>query len=259
MNPSHSFFLLFEYFHPLHISTTRFTTTKSSLQPALFIQSLNVKTHILLRIRRIHILTAKMAPHYLVHDEPHDEFIDFVRRELQPGIDGDDNPVKFICPKKTKAWWKKRSEHRIVRALNHNINVRPATIENGYLNIFSILVFMSKTYLITQFTSNNFRDDQLPLLNHEYFGKGSAIERDMKDFCETQWMFCPVMFSSETPMDMRKIPRDQILPIQEQSRKTATGNNPKSTIRIVTLYSECHDHDWSSSVSLPRLLCILAH
>ncbi|RFN55137.1 serine/threonine protein kinase [Fusarium flagelliforme] len=189
-----------------------------------------------------------MAPHYLVHDEPHKEFIDFVRRGLQPGIDGDDNPVKFICPKKTKAWWKKQSEHRIVRALNHNINVRPATIKNGYLNIFSILVFMSKTYLITQFTSNNFRDEQLPLLNHEHFGKGSAIERDMKEFCETQWMFCPVMFSSETPMDMRKIPRDQILPIQEQSRKTATGNNPKSTIRVVTLYPECHDHDWSSSL-----------
>lgn len=199
-----------------------------------------------------------MAPHYVV-DEPHDEFIDFVRRELQPGIDGDDKPVKFICPKKTKTWWKKRGEYRIVRALNHNINVRPATIENGYLNIFSILVFMSKTYLITQFTSNNFRDEQLPLLNHEHFGKGSAIERDMKVFCDTQWMFCPVMFSRETPMDKRKIPRDQILPVQEQLRKTANGNDPKSTIRVVTLYPECHDKDWSLSVSLPCPISGLGH
>ena len=200
-----------------------------------------------------------MAPHYFIEEEPHDEFIEFVRRELQPGIDGYNNSVDFICPKKTKAWWKKRSERRIARAINHNINVRPTTIENGYLNIFSILVYMSKTHLITQFTSNNFRDEQLPLLNNERFGQGSAIERDMKEFCQTQWMFCPVMFSGKTPMDMRKIPRDQILPIQEQSRKTAKGNSPKSTIRVVKLYSECHDDDWSSSVSLSHPPCVLVH
>ncbi|GKT99137.1 serine threonine protein kinase [Fusarium langsethiae] len=179
--------------------------------------------------------------------ERHEEFIQFVLRELQPGIDGDGKKVEFICPTKTTNWWKKRGENRIARAINHNINARAATIEKAYLNIFSVLVYSSKTYLIKDFISRGFQDQQLPLLDPEKFGKDLAMVRDMQDFYENQWMFCPVVFSSTMPMDKRTIPCRQILPIKDEKITTTKSNHSKSVIRVVTLHSGCYDADWSSS------------
>lgn len=190
-----------------------------------------------------------MASQY-APDERNEEFIHFVRRELQPGLDGESNEVEFISPNKTKKYWTKRSENRIARAINHNINARPATIEKGYLTIFSILVYISKTYLIKYFTSYGFQDQQLPLLDTRRFGTDPAIVRDMEDFCENQWTFCPVLFFSHFPMDKRNIPSRQILPIKYEKRIMTKPNHSKSVIRVVTLHPECYDSDWSSSVSL---------
>jgi hypothetical protein len=200
-----------------------------------------------------HNLTAEMASHYL-HDERNEEFIQFVHRELQPGVDGDGQKVEFISPKKTEKWWKKGSENRIARAINHNINARVATIEKAYLNIFSILVYSSKTSLIKEFISNGFQDQQLPLLDTKRFGTDRAIVKDMEEFYENQWMFCPVMFLSTTPMDRRTIPRRQILPIKDEKITTTKANHSKSVVRVVTLHPECYDKDWSSSVSLSHPL-----
>ncbi|KAG8669430.1 hypothetical protein FPOAC2_08759 [Fusarium poae] len=180
-------------------------------------------------------------------DERHEEFIQFVRRELQPGIDGDGEKVEFISPTKTAKWWKKGGEYRIARAINHNINARAATIEKAYLNIFSILVYSSKTSLIKEFISHGFQDQQLPLLDTERFGNDRAMVKDMEEFCENQWMFCPVVFSSTMPMDKRTIPRRQILPIKDEKITTTKANHSKSVIRVVTLHSECYDKDWSPS------------
>jgi hypothetical protein len=180
-------------------------------------------------------------------DERHEEFIQFVRRELQPGIDGDGEKVEFISPTKTAKWWKKGGEYRIARAINHNINARAATIEKAYLNIFSILIYSSKTSLIKEFISHGFQDQQLPLLDTERFGNDRAMVKDMEEFCENQWMFCPVVFSSTMPMDKRTIPRRQILPIKDEKITTTKANHSKSVIRVVTLHSECYDKDWSPS------------
>jgi hypothetical protein len=180
-------------------------------------------------------------------EQRHDEFIKFVQRELQPGVDGDNHEVEFISPSKTSAWWKKRSENRLARALNPQINARAATIEKGYLNIFSILAYISKTYLINHFTSNGFQDQQLPLLDTRRFGTDVALVRDMEDFKENQWTFCPVVFFSHMPMDRRVIPCRQILPIKDEKRTTAKPNHAKSVIRVVTLHPECYDPAWSTS------------
>ncbi|RBR23105.1 uncharacterized protein FIESC28_04100 [Fusarium coffeatum] len=180
-------------------------------------------------------------------EQRHDEFIKFVQRELQPGVDGDNNEVEFISPSKTSAWWKKRSENRLGDAINPQINARAATIEKGYLNIFSILAYISKTYLINHFTSNGFQDQQLPLLDTRRFGTDVALVRDMEDFVEHQWTFCPVVFFSHMPMDRRVLPCRQILPIKDEKRTTAKPNHAKSVIRIVTLHPECFDPTWSQS------------
>ncbi|KAF5238344.1 hypothetical protein FANTH_10377 [Fusarium anthophilum] len=161
------------------------------------------------------------------HDERNEEFI------------------RFVSPAVTARWWKKSGQRRLSRAIDRNIHALPTTIENGYLNIFSILVYISRTYLINNFTSNGYQDQQLPLLNARCFGDDPALVDDMNEFCENQWMFCPLIFSRHTPMDKRYIDPRQILPIKTTFAITTDSNHSKSIIRVVTLYPECFDREWS--------------
>ncbi|KAF5632774.1 serine threonine kinase [Fusarium sp. NRRL 52700] len=178
-------------------------------------------------------------------DERNEEFIRYVRQESQPGLDGNDIATKFVSPVVTARWWKKSGQRRLPRAIDRNIHALPTTIENGYLNIFSILVYIGRTYLINNFTSNGYQDQQLPLLNARYFGDDPALVDDMNEFCENQWMFCPLIFSRHTHMDKRFINPRQILPIQKTFTVTTDSNHSKSIIRVVTLYPECFDREWS--------------
>ncbi|CVK87590.1 uncharacterized protein FMAN_05469 [Fusarium mangiferae] len=178
-------------------------------------------------------------------DERNEEFMRYVQNESHPGFDGNDIPTKFVSPAVTARWWKKSGQRRLSRAIDRNIHALPTTIENGYLNIFSILVYISRTYLINNFTSNGYQDQQLPLLNARCFGDDPALVDDMNEFCENQWMFCPLIFSRHTPMDKRYIDSRQILPIETTSTITTDSNYSKSSIRVVTLYPECFDREWS--------------
>ncbi|CCT66861.1 uncharacterized protein FFUJ_13029 [Fusarium fujikuroi IMI 58289] len=178
-------------------------------------------------------------------DERNEEFIRYVRQESQPGLDGNDIATRFVSPAVTARWWKKSGQRRLSRAIDRNIHALPTTIENGYLNIFSILVYISRTYLINNFTSNGYQDQQLPLLNARCFGDDPALVDDMNEFCEHQWMFCPLIFSRHSPMDKRHIDPRQILPIKKTVTITTDSNHSKSNIRVVTLYPECFDREWS--------------
>ncbi|RGP76420.1 serine threonine kinase [Fusarium longipes] len=186
-----------------------------------------------------------MASHRL-QDERHEEFFQFISRERLTGIDGNNEKSDFVSPRKVAKWWKEGGGNRIARAISH-INVRAATIEKAYLNIFSILVYSSKTYLIKDFISHGFQDQHLPLLDPKRFGEDHVMVSDMEEFCENQWMFCPVVFSNTMPMDKRAIPSRQILPIKDEKRTMSKANHSKSDIRVVTLYPDCYDEDWSSS------------
>ncbi|KAF5547966.1 serine threonine kinase [Fusarium napiforme] len=180
-------------------------------------------------------------------DERNEEFIQYVRQVSQPGLDGNDVVTMFVSPTVTARWWKKSGQRRLSRAIDRNIHALPTTIENGYLNIFSILVYISRTYLINNFISNGYQDLQLPLLNPRCFGDDPALVDDMKEFCDNQWMFCPLIFSRHTPMDKRYIDPRQILPIKPTFTITTDSNCSKSIIRVVTLYPECFDHEWSQT------------
>ncbi|KAG5814442.1 hypothetical protein H9Q74_002676 [Fusarium xylarioides] len=178
-------------------------------------------------------------------EERNEEFIRYVRHESQPGFDGNDIATRFVSPAVTAKWWKKSGQRRLSRAIDRNIHALPTTIENGYLNIFSILVYIGRTYLINNFTSNGYQDQHLPLLNARCFGDDPALVDDMNEFCENQWMFCPLIFSRHTHMDKRFIDPRQILPIKTTFTITTDSNHSKSIIRVVTLYPECFDREWS--------------
>ncbi|KAM0546045.1 hypothetical protein ACHAPJ_011059 [Fusarium lateritium] len=178
-------------------------------------------------------------------DGRHDDFIRYVDQKVQEGLDGDDRRAKFISPFITQDWWKKPGENRIHRAVDYSIHARPATIINGYLNIFSILVYIGRTSLINWFIRHNCQDQQLPILDPLRFGNDPTLVEMMTEFCNIQWMFCPIIFSGDTPMDKRSLDRRQILPIKDESRKTSKADNPKSTIRVVTLYPGCFNLTWS--------------
>ncbi|KAF4452974.1 serine/threonine protein kinase [Fusarium austroafricanum] len=178
-------------------------------------------------------------------DKRHDDFIGFVSQKQKFGSNGYDNQVYFISPSETEAWWKKGGENRIPNAIDCSIEARPSTIINGYINIFSILVWMSRTSLITAFISHGTQDRHLPILDPACFGDDPALVDMMQEFCDEQWRFCPVTFSNDIPMDKRIINPRQILPIESEKRIESTARNSKSLIRVVTLHPGCFDQAWS--------------
>jgi hypothetical protein len=184
----------------------------------------------------------------LAHDERHEDFVEFVSRNSQIGLDGHDRKVPFISPAETEAWWRQRGENRIPRALDRSIQARPSTILTGYITIFSILVYIRRTCLIPVFIRHGFQDKQLPILDPACFGDDPPQIDMMREFCSSQWRFCPVIFSNSSPMDQRNIDARQILPIRAEKIIGSKARNSKSLIRVITLHDGCYDTSWSPTV-----------
>ncbi|KAG5660422.1 hypothetical protein KAF25_003028 [Fusarium avenaceum] len=180
-------------------------------------------------------------------DERNEDFFQFVRRKSQMGSDGDGNKLPFISPAETEAWWRKRGEDRIPRALDRSIPARPSTILTGYITIFSILVYIRRTHWIPLFIRQGFQDTQLPVLDPGLFGDDPTQMNMMRDFCSNQWRFCPVIFSNSFPFDQRTIDARQILPIRSEETIGSKAQNSKTLIRVVTLHDGCYDTSWSPS------------
>ncbi|KAM0204923.1 hypothetical protein ACHAPQ_003775 [Fusarium lateritium] len=179
------------------------------------------------------------------YDERHEDFIEFVSRNSLMGLDGHDKKVSFISPAETEAWWRKGGENRIPRALDPSIQARPSTILTGYITIFSILVYIRRTRLIPLFIRYGFQDKQLPILNPACFGDDPTQVDMMREFCNSQWRFFPVIFSNSSPMDQRIIDARQILPIRSEMIIGSKTRNSKSHIRVITLHAGCYDTSWS--------------
>ncbi|KAM0189445.1 hypothetical protein ACHAPI_010025 [Fusarium lateritium] len=179
------------------------------------------------------------------YDERHEDFIEFVGRNSLMGLDGHDKKVPFISPAETEAWWRKKGENRIPHALDPSIQARPSTILTGYITIFSILVYIRRTRLIPLFIRYGFQDKQLPILNLACFGDDPTQVEMMREFCNSQWRFCPVIFSNGSPMDQRIIDARQILPIRSEMIIGSKTRNSKSHIRAITLHAGCYDTLWS--------------
>jgi hypothetical protein len=183
-----------------------------------------------------------------IRDERNEDFFQFVRRKSQMGLDGDGKKALFISPVETEAWWRKRGEDRIPRALDRSIPARPSTILTGYITIFSILVYIGRTHWIPLFIRHGFQDKQLPILDPERFGDDPTQMNMMRDFFNNQWRFCPVIFSNSLPFDQRTIDARQILPIKFEETIRSKAQNSKSLIRVITLHDGCYDTSWSPSV-----------
>ncbi|SPJ79936.1 uncharacterized protein FTOL_08327 [Fusarium torulosum] len=190
-------------------------------------------------------LSAYVSQGLPAHDERHEDFIEFVTRNSQMGLDGLDRKAPFISPAETEAWWRQRGENRIPRALDRSIQARPSTILTGYITIFSILVYIRRTCLIPLFIRHGFQDTQLPILDPACFGDDPTQIGMMCEFCDSQWRFCPVVFSNSSPMDQRNIDTRQILPIRSEKMIGSKARNSKSLIRVITLHDGCYETSWS--------------
>ncbi|KAF4468947.1 serine threonine kinase [Fusarium albosuccineum] len=183
----------------------------------------------------------------LDRDNRHREFIDFVRRSLRDGINGLDETDQFITPSVVRAWWTKPGEGRISNALNPRSYTSSDTILRGYTMVFSVLVYIGRTQFIGDFIRLRFGDRQLPLLKHDRrrFGDDPAMAEMLDDFYNNQWKFTPIIFSSQEGMNLTLIDDErQILPIKEQRSLPSTASNPKSVVRVVTLYPDCCPSEW---------------
>ncbi|KAF4946483.1 hypothetical protein FGADI_11121 [Fusarium gaditjirri] len=168
-------------------------------------------------------------------------FRDYVQKELIFGIDGEGKVVSYIPPCALKAYWTERRVNSILTSPATPIDATHQTISNGYLQIFSILVFIDHCDKIPVICSNvkGLDDHNLPFPPDYFEPKSKWFD----EFLENQWMFCPFIFS-HAGVYKRPLHSRTILPItyDEYIKERRVGPDA-AVLRKVRIHDQCNSVD----------------
>jgi hypothetical protein len=171
-----------------------------------------------------------MTTHLLEH------FRQYVRDSLVPGVNGDDEKVDYIAPAILKTYWTERRVDAILNEHEPPISQSSDMIISRYLQIFSILVHIGEPGEISWFFQNvkHISDVHLPLDKDSFPVPCSWAEA----FLETQWMFNPLLFTSDY-VYQRIISCKTILPVTYEKPLTEKRGG-QSKVWKVQLHSKCN-------------------
>ncbi|KAK3695649.1 hypothetical protein B0T22DRAFT_534455 [Podospora appendiculata] len=157
------------------------------------------------------------------------------------GINGHDERKQFVCMEALHDYW---TLEKITEVCGQKSSVIAEEIRHSYLQIFSILCFISHPEYIRYITPNGaISDANLPILQ-SLVGRNSwpsdpASVEVWNKFYECQWMFSPLTF--DTIVHRREIPFERVLPVCGTKKQLQTGNG--STIYLVKLCACCSKPD----------------
>ncbi|KAF4448819.1 serine/threonine protein kinase [Fusarium austroafricanum] len=140
---------------------------------------------------------------------PISTFRQYVDSQLINGVNGNDETVPFVAPSASRRYWTKRRVSSILESCNPPIYLHLDQGLEDRLQIFSVLVYIGKPDAIANFVDNHELDDYHFPFNREAlpFIGGAACE-----FLEKQWMFFPLIFTSEFT-NHHMFPPQVILPV----------------------------------------------
>ncbi|KAK3367214.1 kinase-like domain-containing protein [Lasiosphaeria ovina] len=163
--------------------------------------------------------------HYIEHlPYPHDH----------TGIDGRGDVVKFVCLEVLRNYWTAEKTHEVLRR-NQGTSVSAETVRNEYLQIFSILCYISCPGRISYFTKNGYTDASLPFSWMDGHRAALPVEAQFwRRFDENKWRFWPMTFN--TIIHQKIIELDRILPICSIELLSESDD---STVQKVLIYPCC--------------------
>ncbi|KAL9574011.1 hypothetical protein ACKAV7_001787 [Fusarium commune] len=165
-------------------------------------------------------------------------FRDYAKEESLRGLDGEGKVVPYIPPCALKVYWTERRMNSVLTSPATPIDATYQTISNGYLKIFSILVFIGHCDKIPVICSNDkgLDDHNLPFTADDFEPKSKWSD----EFLESQWMFCPFIFS-QTRVYKRALRSRTILPITyDEYIKERRAGPDAAVLRKVRIHDQCN-------------------
>ncbi|KAG5812755.1 hypothetical protein H9Q74_004112 [Fusarium xylarioides] len=165
-------------------------------------------------------------------------FHDYVRSKSLSGLDGEGKVVPYIPPCELEAYWTAERTNYILTSTTIPIDATYETISHGYLEIFSVLVFIGHCDKIPVICSNHkgLNDINLPFTADAFEPKSKWSD----EFLEAQWMFCPFIFSRACVYKRPLQPRT-ILPVTYGDYiKERRAGPDVAVLRKVRIHDQCN-------------------
>ncbi|KAF5707991.1 serine threonine kinase [Fusarium mundagurra] len=165
-------------------------------------------------------------------------FREYVKSKWLSGLDGEGKVVSYIPPCELVAYWTAERMNYILTSTTNPIDATFETIRNGYLKVFSVLVFIGHCDKIPVICSNpkGLDDHNLPFTADAFEPKSKWSD----EFLEAQWMFCPFIFSRDRVYKRPLQPRT-ILPVTYHDYiKERRGGPDAAALRKVRIHDQCN-------------------
>ncbi|KXH57866.1 serine/threonine protein kinase [Colletotrichum salicis] len=160
----------------------------------------------------------------------------------------EDSRVAFVPRCALESFWTMENVNSVLYDREDWIKGGARTIQGGYLQVFSILAYMSQPQHISLFTGESIQDGSLPLKEIPR-AFSEAVEKSVfEEFEKEQWRFCPFLFDTkgEGKPHKRHLPPLQIIPIIakkriDHSESTYDDYLDRVCVFHVTLHPLCFD------------------
>ncbi|KAF5589677.1 serine threonine kinase [Fusarium pseudoanthophilum] len=165
-------------------------------------------------------------------------FRDYVQSKWILGSDGEGKVVPYIPPCELEKYWTAERMNRILTSTTIPIDATYETISHGYLECFSILVFIDHCDKIPVICSNHngLKDDNLPFTADAF----KPMSKWSDQFLDAQWMFCPFIFSRACVYKRPLQPRT-ILPVTyDDYIKERRAGPDAAVLRKVQIHDKCN-------------------
>ncbi|KAG7077172.1 serine/threonine protein kinase [Colletotrichum scovillei] len=159
----------------------------------------------------------------------------------------EDGLVDFVPRCALDSFWVAENVEGVLLGREDWIKDSTSTIQEDYIQVFSILVYMSQPQHISLFTGESIHDGLLPLRETPHAFSEAAEKSIFEEFEKEQWRFCPFLFNTEGRGKPHKqhLPPLQIIPIiaKEQIKHSGITYDDRVCVFRVTLHSLCFNQE----------------
>jgi hypothetical protein len=165
-------------------------------------------------------------------------FRDYVKGKSIHGLDGEGQAVSYIPPCALETYWTEQRMNFVLTSPATPIDATYEAIGSRYLRIFSILTFIGHCHKIPVIYSNDkgLDDDNLPFTADDF----EPESKWSNEFLESQWMFCPFIFSHNRDYKRALLSRT-ILPVTYGEYISERRSGPDAAVlRKVRIHDQCN-------------------
>jgi hypothetical protein len=199
--------------------------------------------------------TAAETTYEKTNTQPISNFTRYIegKKENYPGRNGRGEKKHLVPRRELAEYWTRPRIDEVCKSYKPALPTRFKAVQENFLCIFSLLVYIDKVQYYPDFLSNSIWDDQLPFKNSPGSLGAPAYEDLFRSLLEHQWLFCPLVLDYARLSDLN-LPPERVLPFHDEE-PIMSGTSSRSTrVFKIRVYDVCNKLDRVSVRLLPRFL-----